>query len=133
MDPKLFYNAVKVRFPSLVHKLVSAVVGFLFEENAPKMSLRKYGENMSRVLGAHGDLAKTKFFMMLDANDDGKICEKYLFEFLIKLDDRELYQKIVPDIWTIINHVRKIKKKLGKDDQVKIKLANVRQNINTAI
>ena len=88
---------------------------------------------MQKVLNQPSDVGKRKFFDILDLNEDGKVCEKDLFNFLMRLDDRGLHKRMLPDIYKVLDHLRNIKKKLGKDDEVKLKLARVRSNIKTAI
>ena len=87
---------------------------------------------MKKVLNQPPEAAKAKFFQLLDVNEDGRVCEKDIFDTYMKLNDRYLHDMIAPDLYKILDHIQMLKEKLGKTDQTEQKLNKIKEHVRQA-
>ena len=64
---------------------------------------------------------KEIMFAIFDINKDKYICETDLYNLIMMIDDKYMRMAITPDILTVIQHIHLQRKKVGKDDIVKMK------------
>ena len=132
LDLDKFMQAVRKRFGTISDRMMMILAQF-FDIKTRQFDYRGYCSLMQMVLNQSPDIAKAKFFQVLDLGEDRKVCEKDLWEFFLKLEDQEMTVKLIPDLRKVKEQIKAVKERVGKGDEVQAKLAKLNANVADAV